>query len=72
MTIEIYALVHGKYHDCKRYVCCVFCDNIVFADNFDNNTWFTALVGCKGVMSGEVSHLHGKGNNEFEFIRDLR
>ena len=72
MTIEIYALVHGKYHDCKRYVCSVFCDNIVFADNFDNNTWFTALAGCKGVMSGEVSHLHGKGNNEFEFIRDLR
>ena len=71
MTIRIYALLHGKYHDCKRYVCSVFVDDLVFVDNFDC-AWFTAFVDGKAVMSGEVSHLHGKGNNELEFIRDLR
>lgn len=72
MTIQIYAMTYNSYgRDKKRYVCSVFVDNLVFVDNFDC-TWFTAFADGKAVMSGEVSHLHGKGNNEFEFIRDLR
>ena len=72
MTIQIYAMTYNKYGSVKkRYVCTVFVDNLVFVDNFDC-TWFTAFADGKGVMSGEVSHLHGKGNKEFEFIRDLR
>ena len=72
MTIHIYAMTYNRYgSNKKRYVCSVFVDHFVFVDNFDC-TWFTAFAGGNAVMSGEVSHLHGKGNNEFEFIRDLR
>lgn len=71
MTIEIYALVHGKYHDCKRYLCTVYCDSIVYTDCL-GEMWFVAQVNGCGVLSGEVSHLHGKGNKFCEFIRDLR
>ena len=71
MTIEIYALVHGKYHDDKRYLCSVFCDSIVYTNCLDE-AWFVAQVNGRGVLSGEVSHLHGKGNNTSEFVCDLR
>lgn len=72
MAIEIYALVHGKYHDCKRYVSSVFCDYITYSDMPDGTTWFVAWAGTQGVLSGELTCLHGKGNKTFEFIRDLR
>ena len=71
MTIEIYALVHGKYNDCKRYLCSIFCDGVVYTNCLDE-TWFVAQVDGCGVLSGEVSCLHGKGNKTCEFIRDLR
>ena len=71
MTIEIYALVRGKYHDSKRYLCSVFCDGITFVEPCGEQ-WFVARANGKCVLSGEVSCLHGKGNNMCEFIRDLR
>lgn len=71
MTIEIYAMTKGKYHDCKRYVSAVFCDYITYTE-WSYGTWFTAFVGSNVVFSGEVSDLHGKGNKTLEFIRDLR
>lgn len=71
MTIEIYALVHGKYHDSKRYLCSVFCESILYTD-CNGETWFVAQAGGRGVLSGEVCSLHGKGSNICEFVRDLR
>ena len=71
MTIEIYALVRGKYHDSKRYLCSVFCDDIMFVEPCGQQ-WFVAHANGKYVLSGEVSCLHGKGNNMCEFVRDLR
>ncbi len=72
MTIQIYAMVHGAYSDCKRYVCSVFCDSIAFTDGAIGDLWFVAQSKGVAVLSGEVSRLHGKGNKTFEFIRDLR
>lgn len=71
MTIEIYAFVRGKYHDSKRYICSVFCDEITFVETLGEQ-WFSARADGKFVLSGEVSCLHGKGNNMYEFVRDLR
>lgn len=71
MTIEVYAFVRGKYHDCKRYLCSVFCDDMAYID-CDDGTWFVARANGKGVLSGEVRCLRGKGNKTLEFVRDLR
>ena len=71
MSIETYAFVRGKYHDSKRYLCTVFCDDIIFTE-LSGEAWFVARVNGKCVLSGEVSCLHGIGNNMCEFIRDLR
>ena len=71
MTIEIYALVRGEYCDYKRYICSVFCDGITFVEPL-GEAWFSANANGKHVLAGEVSNLHGKGNNTCEFIIDLR
>lgn len=72
MTIQVHVMTYDRYgRDEKRYVCSVFVDSLVFVDIFDC-TWFTAFADGKAVISGDVSHLHGKGNNEFDFIRDIR